>query len=193
MKNLALKLLAFQKEVGAVKKDSVNPFYHSKYADINSYIELVKPLLSKYGLVILQPLTSFGEKTALSTIIIDSESGEQIEDTTFLPENTDPQKMGAVITYFRRYAIQSMLCLEAEDDDANSAVEKPEPTTKFSPIPTKKETALKTKIKALCDQLDPILTTKEDYEAFVLKNTGFSLALEQFHPQIIKSLERLIK
>lgn len=124
MKNLALKLLNFQKEVGAVKKDSINPYFKSKYADINTYIEVVKPILSKYGLVLVQPLTNDNGKPALATILVDSESGENITDHIILPENSDPQKMGAIITYFRRYAIQSMLCLEAEDDDGEKAVER---------------------------------------------------------------------
>lgn len=121
MKNLALKLLAFQKEIGAIPKDSENPFFKSKYADINTYIEVVKPILSKNGLVILQPLSCIENKTALLTILIDSETGEKLDLLTALPENADPQKMGAIITYFRRYAIQSMLCLQAEDDDGNAA------------------------------------------------------------------------
>lgn len=124
MKNLSIKLLAFQKEVGAIKKDSVNPFFKSKYADINAYIEVVKPLLSNHGLILLQPLSSLNDKPALCTLIVDSESGEKLDLITPLPENPDPQKMGAIITYFRRYAIQSMLCLEAEDDDAEKVVDR---------------------------------------------------------------------
>lgn len=130
MKNLALKLLAFQKEVGAIPKNEENPFFKSKYADINTYIEVVKPILSAHGLVILQPLSTAytnGSEiphASLKTILVDSESGEQVEDTVVLPNNPDPQKMGAIITYFRRYAIQSMLCLQAEDTDGNDTAPK---------------------------------------------------------------------
>ena len=41
-----------------------------------------------------------------------------------LPEVTDAQKAGSAITYFRRYALQSLLALEAEDDDGNTASSK---------------------------------------------------------------------
>lgn len=128
--SLAAKLLLVQKEVGAIKKDSDNPYFKSKYADINSFIEVVKPILSKHGIVLLQPLTALqtvlnqeghGWVPALKTILIDAESGERIEEATVLPTNNDPQKMGSIITYFRRYALQSMLFLQAEDDDANVA------------------------------------------------------------------------
>lgn len=131
MKNLALKLLAFQKEVGAIPKNEVNPFFKSKYADINTYIEVVKPILSRHGLVILQALNNTNGKASLNTSLIDAETGEEYGASVILPENSDPQKMGAIITYFRRYAIQSMLCLEAEDDDGEKAVGR-------NPVPTPK-------------------------------------------------------
>ena len=143
MKNLATKLLAFQKEVGAIPKDEINPYFQSKYADINTFISIVKPILSKNGLVLLQPLGSKDNKSVLSTLLIDSETGEQILDSIFLPESTDAQKMGGIITYFRRYAIQSLLCLEAEDDDGNSSSQqtalKPQ-TLKYTPQPAKPST-----------------------------------------------------
>ena len=114
--------MAFQKEVGAISKDSTNPFFKSKYFDINGLISAIKPLLEKNGLVLLQPLTNVDGKPALQTII--SDDNKKIEGTIVLPELADPQKMGSVITYYRRYAIQSMLMLQAEDDDANKATDK---------------------------------------------------------------------
>jgi hypothetical protein len=111
------KLLAVQEELGAVTKDKENPFFKSSYADINSYIDAIKPILSKHGLIILQPLTTEG----LSTMLIDAENKMEMKWTTPLPQNTDPQKMGAIVTYFRRYALQSLFVMKAEDDDANSA------------------------------------------------------------------------
>jgi hypothetical protein len=37
-----------------------------------------------------------------------------------LPNLQDPQKLGSAITY-RRYTLQSLLGLQAEDDDGNKA------------------------------------------------------------------------
>ena len=50
------KLLEVQKEVGAISKDSKNPFFKSKYFDINQLIEHVQPVLNKHGLVLTQPI-----------------------------------------------------------------------------------------------------------------------------------------
>lgn len=123
-KTLSQKLLEVQKEIGAIKKDATNPFYKSKYFDINSLLEQVKPILNKHGVVLLQglDLTEGASPTlSLTTQLIDAFDGEKISFKCPLPFMPDPQKTGSAITYFRRYALQSLLALEAEDDDGNFA------------------------------------------------------------------------
>lgn len=115
------KLYEVQNKIGAISKDSTNPFYNSQYFDINKLIEVLKPVLNEAGLLVVQPLDHVDGKPALRTVVIDVETGEKLDYATVLPENADPQKMGAIITYFRRYALQSLFLLQAADDDANSA------------------------------------------------------------------------
>tara|TARA_R110002049_G_scaffold258969_1_gene434719 strand:- start:130 stop:621 length:492 start_codon:yes stop_codon:yes gene_type:complete len=115
------KLLKVQTEVGAISKDSKNPFFKSKYFDINSLISHVQPLLSENGLLLLQPIKD-GKQYS---IIIDTETGESVESSLELPNISDAQKLGSAITYYRRYTLQSLLGLQAEDDDANLASQKP--------------------------------------------------------------------
>lgn len=131
--NINTALLQVQKEIGAIKKDKSNPFYKSSYFDINSLLEVVKPVLNVNGLILMQALTSTPlGGPALKTEIICSFTGESLSDICPLPDVSDAQKMGSAITYFRRYAIQSLLALEAEDDDGNDAIKKP--ATKRVPI-----------------------------------------------------------
>ena len=112
------KLLEFQKRVGSILKEATNPFYKSKYFDINGLIESIKPILNELNLTLTQPLKVEGEKNILHTFLKDGET--VIESSSIiLPENIDPQKLGSAITYFRRYSIQSMLLLQAEDDDGS--------------------------------------------------------------------------
>lgn len=139
------KLLQFQQEVGIVLKDSTNPFFKSKYADINSLLEVIKPTLNKLGLVINQPLTNIDGKPALKTILRDADK-IIYDDIVPLIELQDPQKFGAVITYFRRYALQSLLCLQAEDDDGNSISKKPIKTEPAETPQIVKDFAKKTNI-----------------------------------------------
>ena len=63
------KLLKVQTEVGAISKDSKNPFFKSKYFDINSLIKHVQPLLAENGLLLLQPIKD-GCQYSLSLIHI---------------------------------------------------------------------------------------------------------------------------
>ena len=124
MKNITAKLLAVQKEMKPIEKDSTNPHFKSRYFDINGLLAALKPVLSKHGLVVIQPLKFIGERNILATIVMDSEDEtheNQIVSEVALPEGLDPQKLGAAISYFRRYALTSLFALAGEDDDANEA------------------------------------------------------------------------
>ena len=88
-----------------------------KYADLDAIIEATRPALSKNGLAIIQPIID----DKLLTIITHS-SGEFIESSMPLPARIgdDPKQYGAHISYLRRYAYQSLICVMADDDlDAN--------------------------------------------------------------------------
>ena len=115
------KILKIQSEIGVLVKTETNPFFKSKYLDINAILEQLQPLLEKYELVVTQPIIVIEGKNALATIVM---SGEQniIESHFLLPDIQDPQKMGSAITYYRRYALQSLFLLRAEDDDANATI-----------------------------------------------------------------------
>lgn len=117
------KLLEAKKEIGKISKESTNPFFKSKYFDINTLLEHVEPILQKNGLLLLQPI----EAEWIKSIIYDSESGEKVSSEIHLPTLNDPQKLGSAITYYRRYTLQSLLALQADDDDANLASKKQQP------------------------------------------------------------------
>ncbi len=131
MKSLTAKLLEVQQVVGAIKKETENPFYKSKYFDINKLLSVLKPELNKRGIVLLQPLDQTKEgKPAITTIIADTDSDDSIQFTSAITEIGDAQKMGGSVTYWRRYALQSLFGLEAEDDDGNSLAKKPKAPSK---------------------------------------------------------------
>ena len=123
MKNLYAKILQFQKEIKPILKDQTNPYFKSKYANINAVLEEVKPALNKSNLILLQPLISENQKLIMKTILADSESAEEMNTSIELPVLPDAQKQSALITYYRRFAITSLLCLQTtDDDDAESIV-----------------------------------------------------------------------
>ena len=134
------KIFAVQNEIEAIKKDATNPFYNSSYFDINSLLAELKPLLKKHGLTVLQPLTNINGRPALGLTVADSEHTLSTDPIT-LPDLDDPQKMGSVITYYRRYALQSFFLLEAADDDGNGAI--PAPVQKNNKVPGQEKNAVK--------------------------------------------------
>jgi len=115
------RIFEIQKKIGAIIKDSKNPHFKNTYFDINKLIEELKPLLIEQNLMVVQPLTHLEGKPAIQTIVYDSEGNALLDYTIPLPENSDPQKMGSAITYYRRYSLVSMFFLQAEDDDGNAA------------------------------------------------------------------------
>tara|TARA_R110000803_G_scaffold185054_1_gene247388 strand:+ start:561 stop:1055 length:495 start_codon:yes stop_codon:yes gene_type:complete len=120
MDNLNTKLYKLQSEIGSISKNSKNPFYNSKYFDINNLIKHLNPFLIKHKLLLLQPITNNQVRSVISDL-----EGNSVESSIKLPKNLDAQKLGSAITYFRRYTLTSLLALQAGDDDANLAVTKP--------------------------------------------------------------------
>ena len=150
------KLLNVKAEVGQISKDSTNPFFKSKYFDINALLEHVEPILKKHGLLLLQPIAN----NKVVSQIFDPETGENVTSEMELPPLDDPQKMGSAITYFRRYTLQSLLGLQAEDDDgakasrSKAAAPVAKPTGWESLTPQAKFTKLKKAINDVAENKD---------------------------------------
>jgi hypothetical protein len=115
------KLFEAKKEIGKISKDSTNPFFKSKYFDINGLLEHVEPILEKHGLLLLQPVIDGKVKTIICDVNNEDGKMDNVVSEMQLPNIQDPQKLGSAITYYRRYTLQSLLGLQAEDDDGNSA------------------------------------------------------------------------
>lgn len=116
------KIQNIQKKIGVLKKDTQG--YNYKYFDINQLLEKLTPLLHEEGLTLIQPLTHWDARPAIATIIYDGDK-KIVEEMITLPDLIKPQEMGSCITYYRRYSLQSLFALEAEDDDASSTNDKP--------------------------------------------------------------------
>lgn len=116
--NLAIALNKAQGELRAAIKDSTNPFYKSKYADLESVWSAIREPLTNNGLSVSQ----FGDGDSLTTMLMHA-SGEWIAGSfkLVLKEQT-PQAFGATVTYFRRYSLAAMLGVIQSDDDAESAM-----------------------------------------------------------------------
>lgn len=115
------KLAKVKAKIGKISKDSTNPFFKSKYFDVNALLEHVEPLLEEQNLLLIQPVSEGNVYSIIYDIETTKEENSHIKSYLKLPELNDPQKVGSAITYYRRYTLQSLLGLQAEDDDGNKA------------------------------------------------------------------------
>jgi len=127
MKQIATALVKAQSEMVTPKKANVNPFYKNKYADINSILDAIVPTLNANGIVVLQPHVHVDGKNFVKTILL-HESGESLEGFTEIiySKTNDAQAQGSGITYARRYGLQSMVSVGADDDDGQGASQTPQ-------------------------------------------------------------------
>jgi hypothetical protein len=123
IKNLTKALLKAQMQMGSAVKGSKNPFFKSNYADLPTVMEVVKGPLNDAGIIILQPASHKDGKNFITTTLIHAESGESISSETevICAKANDAQAFGAAQTYARRFGLQAMLFIPAEDDDGNYA------------------------------------------------------------------------
>lgn len=138
MKSIAAALVKFQSQLKPVEKGSENPFFESSYASLSDILQAVMPLLSPCGLSITQPMRVTDNCTILITRLL-HESGELIESEMILPHNPDPQKLGSLISYYKRYQLTALLGIATidEDDDGNRASGK---DVGYKPLPVKSPT-----------------------------------------------------
>lgn len=141
---LAAALAKAQAEVGTVHKDSANPYFKSSYASLAAVWEATRPILSKHGLSIVQ-LPSHDESGYYVETMLMHGSGQWIKSRTYMkPAKDDPQGIGSLISYARRYALQAVTMVCPDDDDGEAAMGRPASKPATPPQPAKKvETAPK--------------------------------------------------
>lgn len=119
---IAAALAKAQAEMGKALKDSRNPHFNSKYADLASVMDACLPALNKHGIAVIQPfVTDDINGRSVKTILI-HESGETLECAVpLIFGKNDMQGLGSAMTYARRYGLMTMAGIAPEDDDGNAA------------------------------------------------------------------------
>ena len=115
------------KMTGALK-DCANPFYKSKYADINSVWTACRIPLSENGLAVTQTVHEKENGEVYLKTTLGHSSGQWM--ASIMPiriknsGKNELQELGGCLSYLRRYALSALVGVTAaeEDDDGNSAV-----------------------------------------------------------------------
>ena len=142
---LAAALNKAQSEMSGAKKSAKNPFFKSKYANLEEVIHCIKEPFADNGLSFMQfPITTDGF-AGVETVILHS-SGEWISGEFMLKcSKNDPQGMGSAITYAKRYGLQAACGIPSEDDDGNAA---------SAPAPKKPQMTQKQAVESLAAAKD---------------------------------------
>ena len=125
---LAVALARAQACIVGAERNSANPFFKSRFADLESVWGACRKPLTDHGLSIVPtPSTTVLEdgrlRVSVTTLLLHA-SGQWIRDTlTVTAKEDSPQAAGSAISYAKRYALQSIAGVAPTDadDDAEAA------------------------------------------------------------------------
>jgi hypothetical protein len=132
---LAKALVKAQGQISPALKDSENPHFRSKYADLSSVWAACRKPLTDNGLSVVQmPVDApTPGSVALTTLLLHT-SGEYISSTVSAPlTKQDAQGIGSALTYLRRYALSAIIGVVADEDDDGNAASRPQATSYSAP------------------------------------------------------------
>ena len=157
--NLAKALSIVQSKLNPASKDADNPFFKSKYADLNSVWESCRALLAENGLAVTQVNQATDLGVIVETVLM-HESGEWLSGEILLPlAKRDAQGVGSAITYGRRYGLASIVGVVAgEDDDGNGASQLPKQQQQNPPASQRLTPTQEKEIFALCNSTGSLST-----------------------------------
>jgi hypothetical protein len=118
---LAGALAKAQGEMRGASKDTTNPHFRSRYADLASVWEACREALTKHGIAVSQLPSADGPQVTVTTLLMHA-SGEWLSgELTVVAMDAKPQSVGSALTYARRYALSAMVGEAPEDDDGEAA------------------------------------------------------------------------
>lgn len=133
--------LKAQLEFEPIVFDKVNPHFGSKYTSLASLIKATKPALNKYGITLTSRTRIAGEIIIVETFLV-YKGRPFVRSEWPVGKVTDmPQKLGSALTYARRYTLQSVLGIAAEEDDDGNGAQQTRQPKKASPVQANAETA----------------------------------------------------
>jgi hypothetical protein len=136
-KSLAAAMLAVQADRPQIKKNKVNPHFKNKYADLDGVTDAILPVLTAHGIVWTAKAVTVDGEWALDYKAVHAATGEADGGILKLAlAKGDMQGLGSAITYARRYAVQAVFNLVADEDDDGNAASQPRSNGNARQAPT---------------------------------------------------------
>lgn len=175
IKELANALCKAQSQIKGAVKDSTNPHFRSKYADLASVVDAIKEAATSVGLSWVQVMHDSDAAARVETVIMHS-SGEWLScGVLSVPvSKQDAQGMGSALTYARRYSLSAAFGVAPEDDDGNAA-SAAAPSMRGKGVIKPTDGAMETqdpetqkRIQAIADGVNVHMATDRVYDAYEL-------------------------
>lgn len=119
MQALISALIAARRDFAPIRKNKRNTFLNTWYATLDTVLDAIEVPLAKHGLTIVQTTKIIEGRPVLVTSLYHT-SGEVISGEYPLPITDEAQKLGAAITYGRRYALCALLSIAADEEESDS-------------------------------------------------------------------------
>lgn len=189
--NVATALCKAQAAMLPLIKDSENPFFKSKYADLHAVTAACYPALQANGIAVIQSNRREDGALVVVTRLLHV-SAQWIETECVVPAKAvDAQAYGSAYTYGRRYGLQAAVGLAPEDDDGHAAVERKQPA---AAKPAAKPAPKVTPQEALAKQLseDPGKPWFELKPFTKGQFAGKELSDVTTHPESVEALQSML-
>lgn len=183
-KNIYAALAAAQMQMGRAVKDSQNPAFRSKYADLASVMDACMAALNGNGIAVFQPTVDEDGHRYVKTILAHV-SGETLEcRVPLIVQKNDMQGFGSAVTYARRYGLMGMAGIAADDDDGNAAAKAAPKHDEKPVVENPSAAALDSAWRdAVEDSLPPDATPRQKAEAYA------EAIMRDFRSKGMKALE----
>lgn len=131
---LHMALAKAQSQLTPAIKDSTNPHFKTRYADLANVWDACRKPLTDNGLSVTQTFVTKDTTVLLVTTLRHIKGGTVVSELPVISKDpSNPQALGSAITYMRRYALAAMIGVVADDDDGQAA-SKPALATKPVPL-----------------------------------------------------------
>ncbi len=122
MSDAVKALIKAQGEMGKAIKGSTNPYFRSRYADLETVVNATMAAFHANGFAVLQLNDKDSEGHYVETKLLHATGTEFSSKVYLVMDKNDMQGLGSAITYARRYGLLGMAGIAPEDDDGNAAV-----------------------------------------------------------------------